>query len=53
MMEIRECRVFSGNSFVCEQLSGREKAGKSAYSKNIKKKLHFQGRPRLAAKRAQ
>ena len=43
--------MFLGNLSVCEQLSG-EKAGKLEGSKNIKKLLYFQRRPRLLAKRA-
>ena len=41
MMEMLECKAFLGNLSVCEQLSGREKAGKLECSKNIQKLLRF------------
>ena len=41
MMEVRECKQFLGNLSVCEQLSGREKAGKLECSKNIKSNCVF------------
>ena len=50
MMEVGELKLFLRNLSVCEQLSGREKAGKLECSKKIKEKQRFQRCPRLAAK---
>ena len=36
MMEMSECKVFSGHLSACELLPGREKVGKLEFSKNIK-----------------
>ena len=36
VMEMRECKLFLGNVSVCDQLSGKEKAGKLECSKNIR-----------------
>ena len=33
MMEMRECKLFEGNLSVCEELSGRERAGNLESSK--------------------
>ena len=41
MMEMREGKLSVGNSFVCEQLSRRQKAGKLECSKNIKQVAAF------------
>ena len=49
---MRECKLILGNLSLVEMLSRREKAGKLECSKNMKKWLRFQRRPRLVAKRA-
>ena len=38
---MRECELFLGNLFVCEQLSGRERAGKLECSKTGKSSCVF------------
>ena len=40
---MRECELFLGNLFVCEQLSGRERAGKLECSKTGKSSCVFKG----------